>query len=219
MKPTLLVLSPFASIVEFVSTNGGWTTVKFDDGKEQKVRNGQLRPATPEEIAAHKPFKAAKTPRPELKAPPAKEPKKRIKMPETGDAMEGDGRDDETNAHKTVDPDYTRYTKHDVKSPSGRKALDISDAAADLLRGQDISDCYFIVAKHIAAASGGKRANDVDVIEKELTAKYQHLNIGMQRMNLGNRLRKLMGIYGHLNAHKNTKPSAPKAVKPTKSGN
>ncbi len=109
-----------------------------------------------------------------------------------------------------VNPDYSHYVKHDVKCPSGRPALDIDDEAAALLRGQDISDCYFIVAKHMAKAE--KR--DVDTVEAELKTKYEHLNVGMQRMNLGNRLRKLMGTYGNINAHKTPRP--PKVAKPPK---
>ncbi len=60
---------------------------------------------------------------------------------------------------------------------------------------------YFIVAKNIAAKDG----SDVDSLESELKSAYRHLNVGMQRMNLGNRLRKVLGTYGNLNAHKGGK--------------
>ena len=35
-------------------------------------------------------------------------------------------------------------------------------------------------------------AEKLEVSKDSLVAKYEHLNVGMQRMNLGNRLRKAM---------------------------
>lgn len=100
---------------------------------------------------------------------------------------------------KLLNPDLEHYVKHPkVKTPCGRISMDINDEAAEILRGEDIADCYFIVAKHMAAADGGH----ADTIELELLEKYKHLNVGMQRMNLGNRLRKAMGTYGNINARK-----------------
>ncbi len=232
-----------------LSVAGGWTTVRFNDGKENKVRNSMLKPATEADIAG---FKAIQTPRaakasadaekPAKVAKPAKpaakpvNPANRVKLagkaekpvkaekptkskrdpvsavPETGDILSPDG-SELVAVSGLVRPNYDKYIKHEVKSPSGRKALDIGDPAADLLRGQDIADCFFIVAKNLAKAEGG----NPDDFEAELHAKYDHLNIGMQRMNLGNRLRKALGIYGNLNAHKTkAKPREPKPAKAEK---
>ena len=210
-KPILKVNTVFKNVVTVVEVKGGWTTVKDENGEIAKIRNGMLRDLTPDELAKHeakdkavKPTKPAKEPK---AAKPAKAKRDPVTaQPETGDILNGDG-SELVNTQRLVNPDYDRYVKHDVKSPSGRKALDIDDEAAKLLRGQDVSDCYFIVAKNLAKTNGG----DPDKIETELCEKYQHLNVGMQRMNLGNRLRKAMGIYGNLNAHKG--PSRPRTAK------
>ncbi|TXG97765.1 MAG: hypothetical protein E6R08_06500 [Nevskiaceae bacterium] len=197
----------FAETVEVITVNGGWTKYRNIEGNTAKIRNGQLREATEAEIKAFKSINHKNVPA----AEPAKEPKAANppKKDRPGQAVDLQASADGENSAKPtglVNPDYAKYKKHDVKSPSGRRALDIDDKAAEALRGQDISDCYFIVAKHLAAVDGETRTTDV--IEAELIAKYQKLNVGMQRMNLGNRLRKAMGIYGNLNAHKTKKPVA-----------
>lgn len=71
-----------------------------------------------------------------------------------------------------------RYVKHpEVKTASGASAIDNGDPVAEKLRGLDLDAVYALVAK----------ASEED--EATLRAKYQHLNAGMQRMNLGNKLR------------------------------
>jgi hypothetical protein len=147
------------------------------------------------------PGKPAKAEKP-VKAPKVTKPAKTRRdpvsaRPESDDVLNPDG-SAFVASDKLVKPDYDRYTKHEIKSPSGRKALDVNDEAANLLRGQDIADCYFITAKNIAKTSG-ENPEDVEAALKE---KYKNLNVGMQRMNLGNRLRKALGTYGNRNAHK-----------------
>lgn len=198
----------FDETVEVIEKNGGWTTIRTIAKEEVKMRNGQLRDATEDEIRAFKSINHNADPIP---APPAKVPLP-AKKDRPGQAvdLQASADEDQTPAKSAlVNPDYSKYKKHDIKSPSGRRALDIGDEAAEALRGQDISDCYFIVAKHIAhhEATQTGHARPVDVIEAELLDKYKNLNVGMQRMNLGNRLRKAMGIYGNLNAHKTKKPA------------
>src|SRR5574340_693993 len=68
------------------------------------------------------------------------------------------------------------YTK--VKSSSGRSSLDCGDKVARQLRGKTIDEVYTIAAEVLAVPEG------------ELRARYKHLNVGMQRMNLANRDRK-----------------------------
>lgn len=69
------------------------------------------------------------------------------------------------------------YVKHDVKTPSGRKAFDTNDKIAAKLRGLGLDQAY------------AEAAIWCDIPEAELRAKYGHLNPGMQRMNLGNKMR------------------------------
>ena len=55
--------------------------------------------------------------------------------------------------------------------------LDIGDATAKRLRGFTLDEVYKLAAKELKES------------EKDLRARYRHLNPGMQRMNLGNRMR------------------------------
>lgn len=149
-------------VVDVVEVKGGWTTV-LDGMKQLKVRNSELSavkasepPAQPGKVrsAKDKPAKAAK---------PAREPKAR---PE--------GAEDT----RLVKADLTRYVvSDDVKTPSGRKAIDNDDDFARELRGSSLSEVF-----RIASQATGQT-------QKDLRAKYEHLNPGMQRMNLGNLIR------------------------------
>lgn len=187
------ILKSTRSAVTILSVLGGWTSIKLADGTEQKVRNSALEVEGDVSPAKKAPAKAKKAP---TKA-------KRRAAAEGGDEEDEEELDDDG---VKIRPDLSKYTAHEIKTASGGRALDISDEAADLLRGQDLSDCYFIVAKHLV--KNDKTIGTVDIVEAGLKEKYAGLNKGMQRMNLGNRLRKAMGTYGNLNAHKTVK--APK---------
>lgn len=91
-----------------------------------------------------------------------------------------------------VRPDHTRYTNHrEVKTASGRNCYDISDRVADLLRGLTIEDVYESVALNLAEI-----LKDGAPTVEQLRARYDHLNLGMQRMNLGNLLRAAVRAHG-----------------------
>ena len=149
-------------VVSIVERNGGWSTI-LDGMKQLKVRNGELsevteskKPAQPKSSAKPKADKPAK----------AKKPSKDTEIHPTAN----DGR--------LVKPDLSRYTvTPDIKTPSGRKAIDIADPVATALRGKDLADAY----REAAAATGQT--------QKGLRERYEHLNPGMQRMNLGNLIR------------------------------
>lgn len=74
--------------------------------------------------------------------------------------------------------DISEYQKS--KAPGGGTSYNNGDAVADLLSGKDLDACYKISAQKLK------------LDEKDLRKQYSHLNVGMQRMNLGNRLRKLL---------------------------
>ena len=65
----------------------------------------------------------------------------------------------------------------ECRSASGRKSLDNGDVIAADLRGKTLEHTYKVAAKYLKESVS------------TLTAKYQHLNPGQQRMCLGNRLR------------------------------
>lgn len=84
----------------------------------------------------------------------------------------------EIKVRKVCDSEYNvnQYTK--CKSANGNFSLDNGDMTAQILRGQPLDEVYAI-----AAASTGRP-------ETELRNRYAHLNPGMQRMNLGNLIRR-----------------------------
>lgn len=67
-----------------------------------------------------------------------------------------------------------------VKSAGGNSSLDNGDSLAKKLRGMDIEAVY----KEYARVAGRDEA-------AAMRKRYAKLNVGMQRMNLGNRLRAL----------------------------
>lgn len=73
--------------------------------------------------------------------------------------------------------DISGYEK--VKNASGHTSYDNGDDVATKLRGKTLDEVYAHAAKQLKEP------------EKDLRAKYKHLNPGMQRMSLGNRLRKI----------------------------
>lgn len=62
-------------------------------------------------------------------------------------------------------------------SPSGNFTMHNGDSVAKKLDARTLDDVYRVAAKELGVA------------ETELREKYKHLNPGMQRMNLGNRMR------------------------------
>jgi hypothetical protein len=62
-------------------------------------------------------------------------------------------------------------------SASGNATMDNGDALAKKLRGVELDEVYAEASKILGESQAA------------LKAKYQHLNPGMQRMNLGNRMR------------------------------
>ena len=75
---------------------------------------------------------------------------------------------------------FDKYVIHEAKTASGRPYVDINDEVANLLRGKTLDEIYTMTAEKLK------------VSKESLAAKYKHLNVGMQRMNLGNRLRKAL---------------------------
>lgn len=72
-------------------------------------------------------------------------------------------------------PTYHKDTEH--KTAGGHASVDCNDPTAEKLRGKDLDAVYAIAAKTLKEP------------EADLRKRYKHLNVGMQRMNLGNRIR------------------------------
>ena len=74
-----------------------------------------------------------------------------------------------------VKPDLTKYVKG--VSGSGKKTMRANDHVAASLDGFTLDEVFRVAAEL------------TETPEKEYRGKYSHLNVGMQRMNLGNRIR------------------------------
>lgn len=115
--------------------------------------------------------KAAKAPAKKAAKPAkaAKKPAKKAAKKADGDKVTGPA------VLRKYAPDYNH--DKEKKTAGGHVSVDCADAIATKLRGKSLDDVYAFAAKAL------------DEPEKELRAKYKHLNVGMQRMNLGNRVR------------------------------
>jgi len=80
---------------------------------------------------------------------------------------------EDTAVRLTVNPDnYVQTT-----SASGKKSMRRDDEVANAMDGLPIESIHALGQK---------------LLKEDTSAKYQHLNVGMQRMNVGNRLRKFV---------------------------
>jgi colicin import membrane protein len=80
-----------------------------------------------------------------------------------------------TDALKEAAKRFTKDKEH--KTAGGNASVHCNDDVAIKLLGKTLDECYGIAAK-IA-----------EMPEEDLRKKYAHLNLGMQRMNLGNKMR------------------------------
>lgn len=80
--------------------------------------------------------------------------------------------------HGILEPKMGKYVRGLGITTHGNRTIDIDDKVARMLRGADPKEMYQIAAKALG------------VSPRTLKGQYGHLNIGMQRMSLGNRMRK-----------------------------
>lgn len=163
--------------VDVISEGKGWATILLNDGATRKVRVTALEGyAKPKRVAKPKADKPAKVAKVAKAAKPAKKAaaKKAAKPAKKAATKRAAKPADE----RLINADLTRYEVSDkIKTASGRKAVDTADAVAKKLRGCDLSEAYKLASEVTGEA------------QTALRRKYEHLNPGMQRMNLGNRIR------------------------------
>jgi hypothetical protein len=85
---------------------------------------------------------------------------------------------------------FGSYVAH--KTAEGNKSYDNGDNIAQQLRGMSLDEIY------------AKASKDLGITQKALHEQYDKLNVGMQRMNLGNRIR---GAAKKLAAGESAKPN------------
>jgi hypothetical protein len=152
----------------------GWITLFMGDGSTKAFRSKDLIPAeirTTETPSATEIFaQAAKANAlPEAPAKKARTPRTAARTPRARKPIS-----ERRNGviHAEYLPKYQAYKRAD-----GKTSLDNGDGVAATLRGVALELVYKTCAKEIGESV------------EALKAKYGHLNPGMQRMNLGNRLR------------------------------
>jgi len=147
-----------------VTVNGGWSTIVY-----------WQNPATGFGGEKFKVRNGALTPE---KAAPVQPAKKMTTTPSATPAhFVGEVTPNKPAKIKDTHFDLSRYFVSDVRTPAGRRTLDCADDISVQLRGLSITEVYAEASKVLGESVEG------------LTKQYEHLNIGMQRMNLGNRIR------------------------------
>ncbi len=93
-----------------------------------------------------------------------------------------------------------------ARTAAGTKSLHNNDIVANGLQGLTIDDLYVIFGK-IMKFPIKVRAESCDNVDA-VQAQYAHLNVGMQRMNLGNRIRGRVGAIDEANLKAEVKAKA-----------
>lgn len=98
-----------------------------------------------------------------------------------------------------LEPKLERYVVGKGTTASGRQTIDRDDYVAIILRGMSLDDIYAYVVNVMVELNIefiGTGSRRMETGEADFRARYGHLNLGMQRMNLGNVLRGVMGRTG-----------------------
>jgi len=149
--------------VEIIAKNGGWTTARvIGNTKQIKLRNGELSGHTVVDAPITRAY-IAKADQSD-KAPRSKLP---IEERKNGVVYSG------------YLPQYVAYSTV-TKSGDVKRSIDKGDAVALALRPMTLDQ----VVAHVSKATG--------ISQVGLRERFGHLNVGMQRMNLGNMLRKAL---------------------------
>lgn len=175
--------------VEIVAVNGGWTTVSTMDAatREFKVRNGALSghatlSGQTAELAMQKAEKArtVRTYNADGTGPVTAMKKAKVAIEKAAARAKMD-----INERKNgkVDPlylpQYTAYTT-ELADGSKKRSIDKGDDVAVALRRLTLDGVYAQASKATGISQVGLRD------------RFAHLNPGMQRMNLGNMIRKAL---------------------------
>lgn len=164
------------SIVEIVTKKGGWSTIIDAKGNQKKVRNGELKPIGEWKQEGAKGMESATT-------APSVEEKTEYSLAEAMAEDAGEIRKLPAGWHRIgkTEFDLSKYQSfRSVRTASGRPSIDVADQVATLLRGKSLEEVREIGAKVLQGETA-----------ESLRIKYEHLNPGMQRMNIGNRIRKV----------------------------
>ena len=164
------------------------TQASTNDAPTTATPSALVQTATAAANASEKAAKAkkAKSDKPKAKKAKAAKPAKKAKKAKAkdGDLPEGPA------VLRRYAPEYVRGGKDGkTKTAAGNKTIDCDDDLAAKLRGKDLPEVYEMAVKVLnKALEEGEKEHTVGTLK----AKYKHLNVGMQRMNLGNRMRAIL---------------------------
>jgi len=154
---------PTDDLVKILAVKGGWTTVAdVGNGREYKVRNSALHMIV--ETPVKPPVLAE-----EVRAPKVTAPREKLPL--------------EQRKNGVVDSLYLQFYQNYSKTVNGQvvRSMDKGDfVAVELRKCETLEQVYSFVATQM----GLSRA--------DLVSRFAHLNVGMQRMNLGNMLRRYL---------------------------
>jgi hypothetical protein len=152
--------------VEIIAKNGGWTTARaIGNAKHIKLRNGELSGHT----VVDAPITRAYIAKAEQSTESAKAPRSKLPIEDRKNGV----------VYSGYLPQYVSYSTV-TKSGDVKRSIDKGDAVALALRPMTLDQ----VVAHVSKATG--------ISQVGLRERFGHLNVGMQRMNLGNMLRKAL---------------------------
>lgn len=162
--------------VEVLSVKGGWTAVRdLKTAKEFKVRNGSLGKIT--ELTEPQTLAAAKAKVEKRTGKEADFLKSGNIMPTSRPKLSAEER-----KNGKIDALYLQFYKPFTIEREGRK-----------VRSMDKGDDLAMALRHLSLDAVYAKASVVlNEAEDDLRIRYKHLNPGMIRMNLGNRMRKAL---------------------------
>lgn len=185
---TTAIVTATGERVEIVAVNGGWTTVQTMDAatREFKVRNGALSGhAALSGITAELAMQKAETVRTynaDGTGPVAKIKAAKVAKEPAAPKAPRAKMDPSERKNGAVDPLYLpQYVTYSTVRKDGTKirSIDKGDALAIQLRGMDLNGVYKFAAHALSLSAA------------DLISRFGHLNAGMQRMSVGNMVRKL----------------------------
>jgi len=173
---TTAVVTATGERVEIVAVNGGWTTVQTMDAdtREFKVRNGALSAhAALSGMTAELVMQKAEA----MRAHDAKAAAKAAKAAKAEKEPKDPSERKNGVVYAGYLPQYEKYKA--VVNGQVRRSIDKGDAIAVQLRGMTIDQVY------------GEGSKITGHSVRDLKSRFEHLNVGMQRMSIGNMIRKI----------------------------
>jgi hypothetical protein len=162
----------------------GWTDIIDNTGRARKVRATEVSIVPPQAEAGKMTAESIEEINKQTESntmasasPSARKRSTKVRVPRTAKAALPRGVRKVTSGEGTQFKRFDSYVQH--KTAAGNVAYDNGDDVSTKMRGMTLAEVYEFVAKKM------------DVSERTLKEQYKHLNAGMQRMNLGNRVRGL----------------------------